>query len=368
MANIIVLGAGVIGASIAANLAGDGHRVQIIDRKAAGVLTASEVSFACINSNNKSPIGYHALNVAGMAAHHALARTLGHPSWYRLEGTYEWRTGSYRESHLARVERLRNAAYPAEWVEAGQLVERAPLLNRAAMADAPVAFYGDEGWVETGEYIRHALDIAARHGAELLLTEDAPILILDGKRIAGVTVAGKDYRADLVVNATGAAVNEVTGETALHLPMSSTPGMTIVTEPVAGRFGTMIRSDIAAVRPAPNGGLMLHSLSADKQVGATADDPKTLQAAENVISRIQHYLQPGTTLRIAEIRVTRRPMTADTYPAVGPIPGWSNYLVAVSHSGVTLAPVIAGAIAKLAAGRPLPTLFADYAPARFFSI
>ncbi len=66
------------------------------------------------------------------------------------------------------------------------------------------------------------------------------------------------------------------------------------------------------------------------------------------------------------VRIGFRAYPADGYSAVGPIPGVSGYYVAVTHSGVTLAPFLGRAVAEeLIGGRDLPQL-APFRPRRFF--
>jgi glycine/D-amino acid oxidase-like deaminating enzyme len=59
-----------------------------------------------------------------------------------------------------------------------------------------------------------------------------------------------------------------------------------------------------------------------------------------------------------------RPVPADGLPAVGPVaPGlW----LAVLHSGVTLGPLVAEALADEVLGRPTAPLLAPFRPARFW--
>ena len=73
---VIVVGAGVVGACVALRLAQGGARVTVVEAMRPGA-GASRASFAWANSFNKPPRPYHDLNVAGMAEHAALAQELG---------------------------------------------------------------------------------------------------------------------------------------------------------------------------------------------------------------------------------------------------------------------------------------------------
>src|SRR5580700_8229051 len=78
----VVIGAGILGASVAARLAAAGLRVTLLDQDRPGHAT-SRWSFAWINSNDKTPRPYHDLNHAGMRAWAELARDLDGTAWYR---------------------------------------------------------------------------------------------------------------------------------------------------------------------------------------------------------------------------------------------------------------------------------------------
>ena len=84
----VVIGAGVLGASVAARLASSGQRVTLLDRNKPGRAT-SRWSFAWLNSNDKAPRSYHDLNHAGIRAWADLAPDLDGAAWYRPVGHVE---------------------------------------------------------------------------------------------------------------------------------------------------------------------------------------------------------------------------------------------------------------------------------------
>jgi glycine/D-amino acid oxidase-like deaminating enzyme len=76
MIETIVIGAGVMGASVAYRLAQAGAAVTVLEATRIGAGT-SGISFAWTNAHKKPPKPYHDLNVAGMKAHAALADEFG---------------------------------------------------------------------------------------------------------------------------------------------------------------------------------------------------------------------------------------------------------------------------------------------------
>ena len=87
MRRIAVIGAGIVGASVAFRLARSGEaRVWIIDRSSPGSGTTS-ASFAWANANEKTPYGYFELNRAGLEEHFRLRDELpGGAPWLHPGG------------------------------------------------------------------------------------------------------------------------------------------------------------------------------------------------------------------------------------------------------------------------------------------
>jgi glycine/D-amino acid oxidase-like deaminating enzyme len=136
----VVIGAGILGASVAARLAQAGLRVTLLDQDRPGRAT-SRWSFAWLNSNDKAPRHYHDLNHAGIRAWAELARDLDGDAWYRPVGHLEL-AGTELE---ARVRRLTGWGYPARLVDPAEATRLEPAL-RAPVAGA---FFPREGYLLT---------------------------------------------------------------------------------------------------------------------------------------------------------------------------------------------------------------------------
>jgi glycine/D-amino acid oxidase-like deaminating enzyme len=61
-----------------------------------------------------------------------------------------------------------------------------------------------------------------------------------------------------------------------------------------------------------------------------------------------------------------RPMPADDLPVVGPVPGVPGVSVCVTHSGVTLAPVLGAYMANEVLAHQVEPMLAPYRPDRAF--
>ncbi|MGS5508156.1 NAD(P)/FAD-dependent oxidoreductase, partial [Escherichia coli] len=112
---IAVIGAGVLGLSVARSLAQQGAKVTVFERSHVGAGTSS-TTFAWINSNGKTPESYHHLNALAIDEHIRLQQertTEGH--WLKATGTYEWAAGAPEQKRLQdRVSRLLELNYPVQ--------------------------------------------------------------------------------------------------------------------------------------------------------------------------------------------------------------------------------------------------------------
>ena len=139
MVKTIVIGAGVIGASVAYRLAQAGAAVTVLEATRIGGGT-SGISFAWTNAHKKPPKAYHDLNVAGMKAHAALANEFGGTPWWHGGGSLEWDAEPDRPAQRENIEQLRSWGYAAEWITLGQVRELEPTLIQRRSAMRPWGF------------------------------------------------------------------------------------------------------------------------------------------------------------------------------------------------------------------------------------
>src|ERR1700730_11511237 len=259
MIKTIVIGAGVMGASVAYRLAQAGAAVTVLEGdRTVGCFSGS--SSAWTNAHKKSPKPYHDLNVAGVKAHAALAAEFGATPWWHGGGSLEWEAEPDRTAQRANIEQLRYWGYAAEWITLRQAQELEPDIDPVTIGDAPVAFFPEEGWLDPVVYAHAMLSAARRrHGAKVICGARVMDLIMAGDRVSGVRVADDTkYEADVVVNCAGRWTNEATRDAGLHLPLAPTVGFLVFTPPVAASLSRVVRTTVIDARPDGAGRLMLH--------------------------------------------------------------------------------------------------------------
>ena len=88
---------------------------------------------------------------------------------------------------------------------------------------------------------------------------------------------------------------------------------------------------------------------------------REIAALRQKMRALQHEVEPEA------VRIALRPIPADHFSAIGPMPRTSGYYIAITHSGVTMSPFLGGVVAdEIVHGRQRAEL-AHFRPARFFN-
>jgi len=363
----VVVGAGILGAAVAARLAAAGHRVTLLDQDQPGRAT-SRWSFAWINSNDKGPRPYHDLNHAGIRAWAELAPDLDGDAWYRAVGHAELATAGTAAELEARVERLAGWGYPARLVDPAEAAALEPALR--VPPDAMAAFFPGEGYLLTEPLIARLVARAENHGAHVLTGEPGRVTGLEPGAAPRVrTAAGAVLEADEVVCCAGrwtpalAEVPLIPWET----KDSTAPGLVVRVGPLPLTPGLvrLVHTPELSLRPHPGGLLHLEAEDAAAAVDLHTPEPELRRWADELLRRARGTVRALGDARVVEKTVCVRPLPADGQSIVGRLPGAPGIYVAVTHSGVTLAAHLSRLItADLTTGIP-PGPLAPYTPDRF---
>ena len=357
-----VVGAGIVGASVAYHLSKSGAEVVLIDRAEPGSGTTS-TSFAWVNANNKLPREYFELNLAGMREHERLRDELV-GGWLQPTGNLILATDEERENLERRVERLRSWSYAAEMLPASTVNEK---LEPWAVFPAPettIAHFPDESWVDAPALTRTLVRAAGRNGASTLFGNEVHSIEVGVK---GVTVSlenGDAVRADAVVNATGAGAGPVAGMVGRELPLDVFPGL-LVRVAVPGKpLGHLLHTPRINLRPDGPGYVLLHHDSIDERLTgdfAGTEDPLCAE----LLQRSRRVLPALEEAEIVEARFGMRPVPADGHSCVGGLSRLPGYYEAVTHSGVTLGPLVGRLLAREILTGEVEPLIAPFRPDRF---
>lgn len=345
-ADVVVIGGGVVGAATAFRLAQAGARVTLVEagRLAGGT---SAASFAWLNASNKPPFAYHRLNTDGMAEHTRLAAEFGDAPWLHRTGNVAWGDTPERDARVGeRVGRLRAWGYPAEWLTPAELRATEPDIALPPQVGR-VASFPTEGYVDVPPLIGTLATEATRHGATVRVGFQVTKITQAGGRVAGIVAAnGEGVAADAVVICAGRWSAAVAAGAGLRLPMENSVGLLSVTYPAPLRLRTMIDTETVNLRPDGAGRLRLQSTEFDGTVTVDTPPHPIPQGAYTVLERAERILPGLRGVGLAYATIAVRPIPADGHSAVGAMPGVEGLFLAVTHSAVTMGPLLGRLIAR----------------------
>ncbi len=359
--HVVVVGAGVLGSAVALRLVQDGAQVTLLDAREPGAGTSS-TSFAWIGASAAALRDYRALNVAGVAAYARMEAELGPRPWLRRTGSLVWHTDPERSADLAsQVAALADMGYAATLLAPEQALALEPSLRLPAQVEQ-VAFHADEGHADGRGMAAELAARAADAGAGL--RTGVEVTGIDPEAGALALAMGERLVADTVVLCAGRWTGSLSGLAMLDaqergaLPI----GLLVTTGAALDPIGRVVVADDVMIRPGDHGGLLLHADEQDRMVH-TDDDPRSVAGiAAQVLDAARHHVVVPEALSVAHAVIGLRALTADLLPAVGWLSG--RTYVAVTHSGITLAPALGELVAAEVLGRDEQPLLAPFRPDR----
>jgi glycine/D-amino acid oxidase-like deaminating enzyme len=344
------VGGGIVGASIAYHLARRGADVTVLEktRPAAG---ASGPSFAWINANfTKQPRDYHVLSKLGVLGWHRLREELGEALPVRFGGTLEWYVNPERAEELARLARQQQAwGYSIEVLDTAGIASREPMLQPGRLAAA--AFSAQEGAVDSAEATRLLLREAVRAGARVV--HPCAVQAVEQLATGGVRVSTTQggFEARHVVIAAGVDTATVAAFAGVTVPLKSSPGIVVRSTPQPQMVNGVLATEETHFHQQADGRVImgddfsppakvdLHRLLGQHPL----DFPSAEIAAKHglrIRGQAARYMPALAGAEVDSVSLCWRPMPQDEYPILGFAPGSTSLYVTVTHSGVTLAPII----------------------------
>ncbi|MEM9097070.1 MAG: FAD-dependent oxidoreductase [Pseudomonadota bacterium] len=343
---VCVIGAGILGGSISYFLTRRGAEVTVID-PADRARTATLGSLAWINAHLSSSDAYFRLRLRSMGLWRSLIAELpGLP--IRLSGTLNWEDGRGEMGAVA-AEHQRLGAQ-TRIVEADEIRQIVP-----GLAPPGRALWSPEEGVADPDRIAHAfLSAAVAKGA--VLHHGASVTAIEGETVT--LDEDTEQRFDRIVLAAGLGAIPLLEALGIRLPLAPSPGMLIRTNPQPPLAQPFLAAPAVHFWQMGDGRII---------AGADYAGTHSAESVEEISAGILETLEalfPGTTMIEEDRRITQRPMPEDGFPILGAVPGQPTLSIAVTHSGVTLAPVIGEMIAADLLGNGDPDL-GRYALSRF---
>ena len=317
--DVVVVGAGIVGASVAYHAARAGAAVLLIDRSrpASGV---TGDSFAWV----RGPSAENARDGSTPLRRTALE------DWARLErevpgvvvrwsGSLAWGEEALSETDkLGADERLAGA----------DEIRRLEPNLRVALREA--IWRPRDGAVDPVAVTNALIDAARRHGAQVRLGESVRGLRTKDAAVVGVDTSTGTFRSRTVVLAAGVEVPTLCAAVGVDLPIAASPAVLMRFDASPGLLRRLLHCPWGDFRQTKDGMLLA--------AAGTAKKDELQRNAHATLQRLKNMLSGAGDIQLSDVRVGARPMPVDGLPIVGSLPAHPGGYIAVMHSAVTLAP------------------------------
>ncbi|HMD31399.1 MAG TPA: FAD-binding oxidoreductase [Candidatus Acidoferrales bacterium] len=334
-AHIVVVGGGIVGASIAYHLIRRGVSVTVCEktRPAAG---ATANSFAWINSTySKEPRSYYDLNVMGMAGWRRLDLEFSGELKVQWGGCVEWYpAGAEADTLRKEVIRAQQWGYAAHLVQATEFGRLLPSVRPGSMAAA--SFCEREGTVDPVYVTQTILAKAKQLGARTLYPCEVTGLVRSGNRVSAVETSEGRFELHALVLASGVDTPRLAAMADVRVPLKDSPGVLAHAAPTARLLDRVALGPQAHMKQNPDGRVVTGS-----DFGGTPTTDASRETGEKLLAHAAAYLPGLAHAKLERVTLGWRVMPQDEYPILGfAEPRCPNLYVAATHSGVTLAPLI----------------------------
>ncbi|HET9015346.1 MAG TPA: FAD-binding oxidoreductase [Thermomicrobiaceae bacterium] len=366
-ASVVVVGAGIMGCSIAYHLAAKGLRdIVVVERdQIARGSTADAAGGIRLQFSTETNI---ALSSVSLDVWEHFEERFGVGINLRQQGylfllTRPDEVAAFRSSLAFQQQH----GVPARWVTPDEIRE----LNPAVAVDDVLGgtFCPRDGWADTYSATTGFADAARRLGVEII--EETPVtgFEIDSGRVRGVHAAGDTIGADLVILATGPQTHDVGQLAGLEIPVHPYRRMSFITEP----FDAIPRTVPMTIDFAS--GLYFHAESHGFLFGMA--DPNEPSSSNKTVDddwmwhTVEALCQRAPAFE--EARVLRGwagfyEITPDDNPVLGRVPELDGLIVAAGFSGhgFMQGPAIGMCIAELVVdGRATTVDISAFSPSRF---
>ncbi|MGW6275324.1 NAD(P)/FAD-dependent oxidoreductase [Streptomyces sp. NPDC055060] len=342
MPAVVVVGAGIVGASVAYHLARRDVPVTLLEQGPAPAAGVTGDSFAWVRgSGGHWPGGAQDLHAYVLADYRRLEDELPRVA-VRRTGSLSWADTPAKDTLF------KDSRPGAGQFRIGRRDIAALEPNLRHPPDRALHSPSDAG-VDPTALTCALVAAAGAHGATVLHETAATSLQVTHGRVQGVLTPAGLHAAATVVLTAGTDSGRLCQPLPVDLGIASSPAtLARVTAP-PGLVKTIVARPDFEVREVRDGHLLL-------VVPHVAGTAALERSAQNALQRMKGAFQGSGQCRLLGYRTAQRPM-----PARGPVTGHAtrdrSVYVAVMHSAITLAPTVGRLVAdELVTGRPATEL------------
>lgn len=350
--DVVIVGGGVVGLSIAYVLAREGIRVDVLDRGPFGGAASWAGAGIIAPPSGRAPIRpAEALRTLSARLYPEWSARLreetGIDNGYHACGGLGVAESAEQDAELAATAgRWREEGIAFERLEPGAFGRVEPGLSRALHA---AYFVPGMAQVRNPRHLRALVEACGRLGVRLHPGRAVTGFVGRGGRVTSVETEGGGLPCDRVVIAAGAWSEALLGRLGVAAPTPPVRGQIVLLKAPRPSLSRVVESGSRYLVPRDDGRVLVGST--EELAGFEART--TARAVGDLIALALRLCPSLATAEFERAWAGLRPGSVDGRPYLGPAPGWSNVFVATGHRrvGLQLSPGTAEVLADLVTGR-----------------
>lgn len=385
MYDVIVVGGGIIGCSVAWQLSKLEKKVLVIERTdvASGSAGATD---GVVGYHTKKPGVQLDLAVQSIEMFKTLSQELGMDVEYGFEagGMQPVEDKEQWDMLSAMVEEQRKSGVDIRMISAEEACKIEPNLS----PDIYGALYSPtSGKINPLKLTMAYAHAAKQLGAEIMTNTEVTGFLIEDGRCKGVKTSKGEFRAPAVVNACGSWAGKVAKLAGLDLPIKPRKGQLAVTEPIGPFLKATVqcaRYNVIKFRPETIKDKTVlklgSSLSIEQQetggliIGGTREfvdyeGENTFEAIETMMRRAVRFFPALKDVSVIRFFSGFRPYTPDGLSLMGEVKTLPGFYMAAGHEGdgIALSPITGKLMAELIAYGKCSYDISDFSPNRFLT-
>ncbi len=352
---VAIVGAGIVGCTLAYRLAEAGAKVTLVARDAPGSVTSAN-SFAVLSgSGARDAADALPMWKRLMAEARELADEVG-GEWLHVDGSLWWsEEGPIAHETDGTLAEMREIGYPVEVLTPAEARELEPELRIPASV-GEVHLMPEEAWMDVPAACAALVGAADRRFRLRERRGDVRSILSSASRVDGIRLAdGTSLSADVVINAAGPWAAELAELAGSSLAVGHAPGAMVFTAPTAVRLRHMIWSPVS-VRNDGDGRLLIHRAAYDRELADGVWPDLTHPFARGLMADTERLLPRLAGTALEGVRYGVRPMPLDAQPIIGADPRADGLYHVVMHGAVRRAAVVARYATRELCGADVPEL------------
>jgi len=335
-ADVVIIGSGIVGSSVAYHLAQKGcTNVLVIEREAHQGKGSTGKSMGGVRAQFSTPVNIQ-MSKYSIDFFSKFDDVVGHPADYRAHGYLFCATNEKHLAYLKANRERQNAlgVTNVEWISPDDIVKMVPQLRVDDVLGG--TFCPTDGFVDPHSVMMGFMLNAREQGARLRLETEVTGIKTEGDKIKGVATTRGFVSTPVVVNAAGAWAATVADMAGAELPVEPLRRQLVPTEPfdqLPQRFPMVIDMSTGFHFRREGKGILLAWNDPEETPGFKTDFDATFveKILTHAASRVPVLAEAGVNPRRAWAGLYE--MTPDHHAIIGPAPNVAGLYFVNGFSG-----------------------------------